>query len=495
MTINDLKGCFIKDIDQKFSGRIIERIIINTNDALSSDNEGFTKLFFCIKGAKYDSHKDIPKLIEAGITDIVVQYIPQDVVIPDNVNIIMSENTRITLALASKIYFGFPDETLTMIGITGTKGKTTISYMIEGALRESGIKCGIIGTNGVIFDGGRYECDNSTPGAYEYYRYLRKMADSGVTHVICEVTSQALKQYRTYGTIFDIAAFTNLSEDHIGKDEHTDFDDYRQCKGLLFQNCRKAVLNKDDDEYRYFSDICRRFAVDMSFFSIKERKADYYCTGIKSKCLYTKFRYNGKRAVVGLPGDFNVQNAMCAISILKELGIKDRYIRKGISAVKVPGRCESVPNPAGVNIIIDYAHTGKSLENILSALKKNCYGKLYCVFGAGGDRSHLRRASMGEAASRYADYSIITSDNPRSEDPASIIDDIIKGIPSDHTNHTVIVDREKAIYEALAMAKKGDTVLLAGKGTQTYQEVCGIKYPFDEREKVSQYYNNLIIQR
>jgi len=495
MMMNDLKECYISELDHRLSDKNIQCIMTNTDEAISAMNNGIRPLYVCIKGTKYDSHNDIPRLIEAGLTDIVAQYIPENTVIPENVNIIMSDNTRITLALASKIYYGSPDESLTMIGITGTKGKTTVSYMIEGVLRESGIKCGIIGTNGVIFDGKSYECDNSTPGAHEYYRYLREMVDSGVTHVVCEVTSQALKQYRTYGTIFDIAAFTNLSEDHIGKDEHADIEEYRQCKGKLFENCRRAVLNMDDTHCGYFSDICRSYAVDMSLFSLIDKNADHYCSRIKPKCFYSKFRYNGKGAVVGLPGYFNVQNAMCAAAILEKLGIKDRFIRKGIANIKVPGRCESVPNPAGINIIIDYAHTGKSLENILSALKKDCRGKLYCVFGAGGDRSHLRRAAMGEAASKYADHLFITSDNPRSEEPMSIIDDIIKGIPSDHTNHTVIIDREKAIYEALAMAKKGDTVLLAGKGTQTYQEVCGIKYPFDEREKVSQYYNNLIIQR
>lgn len=493
MYIKDLTDCMITEVEEKFLDRVVNGISVNTEKAV--ENNDSSTLFVCINGTKHDTHKDIPKLIDNGIKNIVAEYIPDNTEIPEDVNIILSLDTRKTLALASKHYYGSPDEGLTIIGITGTKGKTTVTYMIESVLHRCGINCGIIGTNGIIFNGKTYECENSTPGAYEYYKYLAEMRDEGITHVICEVTSQSLKQHRTFGTVFDIAAFTNLYPDHIGKDEHADFEEYRICKGLLFEHCRKAVINADDSENKYFADKCRSYDVDFSRFSLVDKTAEYYCKSPKTKNTYSKFKCNGKRIIIPLPGNFNIHNAMCAIAILRELNISYDDIIKGISEVKVPGRCEAVPNPAGINIIIDYAHSGESLESILTALKTNKHGKLYCLFGAGGDRSKLRRSGMGQAASEYADYSIITSDNPRWEDPEEIINDILTGIPDKYKSYTVIPDREKAIRYSLSLAKKGDTVLLAGKGAQSYHEICGVKYPFDERKIVSQYYKEMLIQR
>lgn len=490
MIMRDLLECRISELCEQYFHRNIGCISTNTDDAiLQKDN---SPLFICISGTKYDTHKDIERLILSGIKDIVVETLSKDINIPDDVNIIRTSSTRRTLALASKHFCGKPDENLKTIGITGTKGKTTISYMLKSVFDECGINCGLIGTNGIFFNNRIYECENSTPGSTEYYRYLKEMQDSGITHVICEVTSQALKQYRTYGTTFDIAVFTNLYPDHIGKYEHTDFEEYRDCKAMLFESCRKAVINADDSNSKYFLDKCREAGVESVCFSVGNKYSDYFCKPLKNKCTSSIVRYNGKKINIPLPGMFNIQNAICAIAVLKELGISDEQIIKGISGVKVAGRCESVPNPAGINIIIDYAHSKESLENILLTLKQNCRKKLYCVFGAGGDRSKLRRSGMGEAASKYADHIVITSDNPRTENRESIIKDILRGIPSEYKNFTVIPERENAICYALSMAKKGDTVLLAGKGAQNYEEVCGIKYPFDERETVSQYYKNKI---
>ncbi len=493
MIMHDLFDCEIMSFDENFRNRTVGCIVTNTEEAIK--NKDNSPLFICINGTKYDTHKDIEMLILEGIKDIVVEIGHEVPEIADDVNIIYSKNTRKTLALASKCFYKDPGRKLTIIGLTGTKGKTTVSYMLESVLHEAGIKCGIIGTNGIIFNNQIHECENSTPGANEYYRYLKEMSDHGITHVICEVTSQSLKQYRTYGTTFEIAAFTNLYPDHIGKDEHSDFEEYRLYKSTLFESCRKAVLNMDDPNSTFFADKCLLNDIDFVYFSLQNTVAEYYCSSSKTKCISSKFRYSGKVIAIPLPGDFNIQNAMCAISILEELGLKMKHIIKGLAKVKVPGRCESVANPAGINIIIDYAHNKESLENILSTLKKDCRGKLYCVFGAGGDRSKLRRGGMGEAASKFADYSVITSDNPRTEDPDDIIKDILQGIPSDYKNYTVFPERQKAIYHILAKAKKGDTVLLAGKGAQNYEEICGIKYPFDERETVSQYYKNKITRR
>ena len=314
------------------------------------------------------------------------------------------------------------------------------------------------------------------------------MAKAGAEYVICEITSQSLKQSRTYGTEFEIAAFTNLYPDHIGKNEHKDFEEYMVCKGKLFECCKMAVINDDDNNSEYFKKCCLSYTTPFVCFSTNNKSEKYFCRKQKSKHSNTVFYVNNNRFEISLPGDFNIQNALCTIAVATELGIEYSHIKKGLLSAKVYGRCERVESPEGVNIVIDYAHNRESLENILTALKKECKGKLYCVFGAGGDRSKLRRCGMGEAALKYADYSIITNDNPRSENPENIISDILEGMNDCVDRYTVVPKRENAINLALTLAKKGDTVLLAGKGAQNYEEICGVKYPFDERVAVSQYY-------
>lgn len=480
-------------LDTRFSDNTVGSIFTNTDEAIKNGDN--TSLFICIKGSKYDTHNDIEKLISNGIINIIAE---KEIVMPDlseNVNIMYSPNTRKSLAIASRLFFGCPDKKLKIIGITGTKGKTTVSYMIKNAFEVYGINCGLIGTNGIIYGSNRYECNNSTPGAYEYYYHLKKMADSEITHVVVEITSQSLKQYRTFGTVFDIAVFTNLYPDHIGEDEHSDFNEYRLCKSRIFESCRKAVLNMDDENYNYFANVCSETKVQNISFSRFLKSADYKCKFFKMRCVSSEFRLLNNKISVPLPGDFNLTNALCASVVLLESGIPINAVVEGLKNIRIPGRCEYVENPSGVNIIIDYAHSKESLENILKALKRSFKGKLYCVFGSGGDRSTLRRSGMGEAAAKYADFSVITSDNPRSENPKSIIDDILKGIPENFRRYTVIADREQAIFYALSKARKGDTVLLAGKGTQNFQEINGVKYHFDEREVVSRYYMESVIQQ
>ncbi|MBR5308232.1 MAG: UDP-N-acetylmuramoyl-L-alanyl-D-glutamate--2,6-diaminopimelate ligase [Clostridia bacterium] len=445
-----------------------EILHIETNTSRAIEISDGSILFICIKGAKYDTHGDIDLLIQKGIRNFVILQGYNVTPKYKDINIISCEDTRKALALMTRAFCGFPDKRLCTVAVTGTKGKTTVTYMLESILRGADIKCGIIGTNGIIYDGECFSCENSTPGSCEFYLHLSRMAERGITHVVCEVTSQALKQYRTYGTVFDVGAFTNIFPDHIGKDEHESFEEYMQCKGRLFSQCKRAVINADDGFCSYYSDICRKNGVPFELF----------CTSDGADCK------------INLPGEFNKQNAVCARSIARLLGVSEEKIAEGLASVKVSGRCERVENPAGIDIVIDYAHNGESLENILKALKKECKGRLICVFGAGGDRSRLRRSGMGEASSLFADFSIVTSDNPRSENPLDIIMDIVKGMKSEH--YIVIPEREKAICYALDMAKKGDTVLLAGKGAQNYQEICGVKYPFDERIAVSQYYRNKI---
>ena len=438
---------------------------INTDQAQNT-------IFVCVSGAKYDTHNDISKLLKAGTNCIIAQIDKTKKEYQSIPGIILCENSRIALAALSRAFYGFPDKKLKIVGITGTKGKTTTSYMLASICESAGQKCGIIGTNGVSFDGKKYETSNSTPGSLELFAYLCEMAERKIEYVFCEVTSQAQKQYRTYGIEFDLAVFTNLFPDHIGKDEHSNYEEYADCKTKIFENCKYALLNGEDKEYERFSAVC-----------------------VKNKKPYELF-YPSKQAEkisehLKMPGDYNVSNAVCAFFAARHLGFGDDDILKGIENVNVPGRCERVEVGCGVSVIIDYAHSGESLENVLKGLRSTCRGKIICVFGAGGDRSPLRRHGMGSAAVNYADYSVVTNDNPRTEEPSSIIDDILSGMKGFEDKYTVITDRKDAIFYALSIARKGDTVLLAGKGAQNYEEINGVRYPFDEREVVREYYSTM----
>lgn len=462
---------------------------IETNNESAIKRKSENPLFVCICGNRYDTHRDIDKLILAGIKYFVVNKNQQNCNSRCEACFIEVEDTRRALALLARAFFGFPDLELFTVGITGTKGKTTVTYMLRSVFEENPYKCGIIGSNGIIYDGKVIQTENSTPAPLQFYGALRDMADLGVTHVFCEVTSQALKQYRTYGTVFDVGVFTNLFPDHIGADEHESFDEYKNCKGMLFTQCKKAVLNIDCPHYCYFSDICKREGIEYTSYSVLGNDANVVCDGVEIFDDCSRFNVDGKEFFVPLPGEFNISNALCSVAIAKTCGLPVNSVARGLKKVTVYGRCEKVPNPGGVNIIIDYAHSKESLENILRSLKKICKGKLYCVFGAGGNRSKLRRVGMGQAASEYADFSVITSDNPRHESLESIIADIISGMNCINNNYTIVPDRKKAIFTALSMARKGDTVLLAGKGGQKYEEIGDEKKYFDEREVVEEYYS------
>ncbi len=464
---------------------------IETNTQMAMENDGKSQLFVCNCGTRYNTHADIERLMEHGITCFIVDGSEQISCMGESLNIIKVSDTRKALALVARSFYGFPDRELFTVGITGTKGKTTVTYMLRSVFKAAGKKCGIIGTNGIIYDGKSYECENSTPGSLEYYSALRAMVECGVSHVFCEVTSQALKQHRAFGTTFDIAAFTNLFPDHIGGNEHTDFGEYKSCKGQLFSQCKRAVICADSEHSTYFENICKSSGTEYITFSAKQT-ADIVCTDVTADDGGSDFSVFGSKFSIPLPGDFNILNALCTLSIAKLCGLPEEIIAKGLADVSVFGRCERVPSPDGVNIIIDYAHNKESLENILEALKKRCRGKLYCVFGAGGDRSKLRRAGMGQAAARYADFIIVTSDNPRSEDRSAIIADILPGLTEAYGKYIAIPDRREAIYHALGKASEGDTVLLAGKGSQTFEEVMGVKYSFDEREVVKDFYRSRI---
>lgn len=471
----------------------IENIETDSRTALKNKNK--MQLFVCIKGSNHNTHNDIATLISYGISNFVAEYIPENVEIPIGVNVIITANPRKLLAKFAQIYYGFPDGRLTKIAITGTKGKTTVTYMLAKILECAGKKCGIIGTNGIIYDGNRIETSNSTPGSLQFYKSVFEMANCGVEYLICEVTSQGLKHYRTYGTIFDFAIFTNLFSDHICAGEHKDYDEYRAWKGTLFESCKKAIINIDDKESEYFKDICQKNSVPYFTVSANGKSANYKCRIEETGVYGTKFEVNGKKYKITIPGEFNVLNALCAVAGATLNEITYENISMGLLKTTVLGRCERVENDYGINVIIDYAHNKESLENILKTLKKECCGKIIVVFGAGGDRSKLRRYGMGKAAAEFSDFSVITSDNPRTENLNEIISDILRGMDGGKSNYIVVPQRKEAIFYALSVAEKGDTVLLAGKGAQMYEEINGIKYRFDEREIVSDYFNSKVKER
>ncbi len=473
-----------------FSGKIYKNTEITSieNDARKikgTDNKNI--LFICICGCNYDSHSEIEKLAARGVKNFVI--LNGKCVSRKNtgINLLQVNDTRRACAILARAFYGFPDKKLKIIGITGTKGKTTTTYILKSIFDTANKACGVIGTCGIAYRDIRKETKNSTPDSIIFYKTLYEMLKSGVEYVFCEVTSQAMKQDRVYGIIFDLAIFTNLYPDHISKNEHASFEEYKAFKGKLFSVCRQALINIDSEHSGYFIDICKRNSVPVSTFSLKNDKADIFANCINVQSQHSSFEALGESYHTGLIGEYNITNSLCAISVARLFGIDDISIKKGVENAKVFGRCENVNTPNGVSVVIDYAHNKESLENILEALKKICKGKLYCVFGAGGDRSRVRRSSMGEIATKYCDLSFITSDNPRSEKLEDIISDIVENI-TDKNKYIIIPDRKEAIFAALSRAKSGDTVLLAGKGEQLYEEVNGIKYDFDERLVVREFY-------
>lgn len=486
MRLSDLLG--LSGLD--FTGKIKEDTEIEAieNDARRiTEKDSKNILFICNRGCNYDSHQEIDGLIKLGVKNFVVLYGKCNIQKYCGINLVLVNDTRRACAVLSRAFYNFPDKNLKLIGITGTKGKTTTTYILKSIFENANKKCGVIGTCGIVFGDVRTETKNSTPDSIVFYKTLYDMSKSGVEYVFCEVTSQALKQDRVYGTVFDLAIFTNLYPDHISKHEHENFEEYKTFKGKLFTMCKMALINIDSEHSGYFIDICKSNSAPVSTFSQKNSNADIFATSINVQNQYSSFKVLGESYRTGLIGEYNITNSLCAISVAKHFGIDEVSIKRGVEKAKVFGRSESLKTPNGVNVVIDYAHNKESLENILEALKQICKGKLYCVFGAGGDRSKLRRSGMGDVAVKYCDLSIITSDNPRSEKAEDIINDIIENI-SDKSKYVIIPDRKEAIIKALSLAKSGDTVLLAGKGEQLYEEINGVKYDFDERQVVREFY-------
>ena len=448
-------------------------------------------LFIAIKGFDFDGHEYVEEAIKNGATAVMLDISAdlKKVKIPAGITVILTSNTRLALAIVACNFFNHPSRNFKLIGVTGTKGKTTTTYMIKSILEKAGYKVGLIGTiANYIGDTCLGESSRTTPESLELQELFYKMSNAKVDYVVMEVSSQSLKLNRVYGSYFDYAIFTNFYKDHISLKEHSDMDDYFNSKLKLFSMCMKGFINADDFKCTKIKNNSPKCM--FKTYSI-DNNSDYLAKDITitnvSVDFKVKIQTRNERIKVNIPGRYSVYNALAAISLTDSLGVKVEQIKEGLENITVPGRNELVPNNKELAIMIDYAHTAESLTNILQAVKTYTKGRVICVFGCGGDRDRTKRPQMGEVSGRIADYSIVTSDNPRTEDPKQIIDEIEEGIKKTKGKYEIIVDRTEAIKKAIDMMNKKDIVILAGKGHETYQEINGEKRHFDERELVKKF--------
>ncbi len=438
-------------------------------------------LFVCVKGGSFDGHSAAAEMLEKGAAAVVCQH---DLGLGDR-QIIVSDTRRAYGRLCAA-WFGHPEKKLKMIGVTGTNGKTTITNVIKHILTSAGHKTGLVGTIQNEIGDEVIHTDNTTPMAYDFMSLLDRMAREDCEYVVMEVSSFGLVQNRIGPSWFDIAVFTNLTQDHL--DYHKDMEDYFQAKKMLFDICDTAIINIDDSYGRRLMDEadCEKYS-----FSVKQ-SADYYADGIKIKSTGSSFWFcHGDKSYLvrtRIPGLFNVSNLTAVTAVCMRAGIPMEKIICAISGYNgVKGRCEVIPTGRDFTVICDYAHTPDALENILRSVKEYTEGRLICLFGCGGNRDAAKRPKMAKAAAAYADRLIVTSDNPRNEDPELIIKDILAGLENSTVPYDVVTDRREAIYHALKIAEKGDIIVLAGKGHEDYQILAGMEHiHFDEREIVAE---------
>lgn len=440
-------------------------------------------VFVCIEGANFDSHEFAAQAVEKGAGALVVSKEVKGVE-NGSVTVIRVEDTRYALAHISAAYFGHPAEKLSIIGITGTKGKTTTTYLVKSILENAGRKVGLVGTIEVIIGSKHIHAENTTPESYILQEYFAEMVKAGLDTVVMEVSSQALKLHRTQGFTFDYGIFTNLEPDHIGPNEHESFEEYMQCKGLLFKQCRVGIVNCDDVHYRKVLEGCTCEVETFGMGEGADLKAEDMRLVHKPGELGVAFRVSGLmdfEVEVPTPGRFSVYNALAAIAICRHFHVREDDIVRALLSAKVKGRIEMVKVSDQFTLLIDYAHNAMALESLLGTLREYEPHRLVCLFGCGGNRSKLRRYEMGEISGKLADLTIITSDNPRFEEPQAIIDDIKEGMAKTDGKYVEICDRKEAIAYAIAHGEPGDIIVLAGKGHEDYQEIKGVKYPMDER--------------
>ena len=451
-------------------------------DAVAYDSRKVTEgsLFVAITGFASDGNRFIPMALEKGAAVVVTAKKPAQ-----DVPYVLVESDRYALAMIGTNFYGHPAKSMTMIGVTGTNGKTSVTLLLKHVLEKTlGAKVGLIGTMENLVGDEVIPTERTTPESFELQGLFARMRDAGCTHVVMEVSSHALTLDRVGGVHFNVAAFTNLTEDHL--DFHKTMEAYCDAKAELFGRCDSAVINADDP---YAPNMMAKASCPVTTYSLKEgvlqaENLQLHAEGISFDAVMN----NETTAVsLGIPGKFTVYNALAVLGIADALNIKMSDAAAALATAKgVKGRIEVVPTPSTpYSVLIDYAHTPDGLENVLTAVKGFCKGRVIAVFGCGGDRDPIKRPIMGRIGVTESDFAIITSDNPRTEDPMAIIEDILKGVSEEMGDYIVVPERRNAIRYAMDIAKKDDIIILAGKGHETYQEICGVKYHLDEREEVA----------
>lgn len=442
-------------------------------------------VFVCISGTVRDAHDFIPDVVGKGAAAVIVE---KDVTVPEGVTVIKVADSRLALACMSAAYFDYPSKKLKTIGITGTKGKTTTTYMVKSILESAGIKTGLIGTIETIIGDEHIPSANTTPESYVVQEYFHRMVEAGMDAVVMEVSSQALMLHRVAGFVFDIGVFTNLEPDHIGENEHKDFADYMHCKSLLFRQCRLGIFNGDSEHLQGILDGHTCEVQTFGYQKENDLRAEHVELKKEHGALGVRYHVSGLmdfNVEVNVPGSFSVYNSLTAIAICNHFGVSVDKIKEALLHVSVKGRIEIVPVTRRYTLMIDYAHNAMSLESLLTTLKEYEPGRLVCLFGCGGNRARSRRYEMGEVSSKLADLTVVTSDNPRNEEPMAIIEDILVGVHKADGKYVTIPDRKEAIAYCMKNAQDGDIIVLAGKGHEDYQEIKGVKHHMDERELIA----------
>lgn len=441
-------------------------------------------LFVAIRGFATDGHQYIGKALEQGAVAIVCEEAPV------GVPAVVVENARQALAEIAANRFGHPADSMVMLGVTGTNGKTTTTYLVKHMLEDAGHKVGLIGTNQNLIGDEVIETERTTPESYELHALFARMRDAGCTHVIMEVSSHSLVLDRVYGIPFAVGAFTNLTQDHL--DFHKTMEEYRKAKAMLFAISEKGVINLDDDAAQaMLADAkcpCLTFSCEKDAADLTAKNIRLHADGVE---FVATTKGELARVKLPIPGHFSVENALAALGMVLQSGIPLADAAHSLAtATGVKGRVEVVPTDTDYTVLIDYAHTPDGVENVLRAVRGFAKGRVIALFGCGGDRDRTKRPKMGKIAADLADFCVVTSDNPRTEDPKAIIDDILEGMQGTKTPMEVIVDRPEAIHWALAHAKKDDVIVLMGKGHETYQEINHVKHHMDEREIVASFFDN-----
>ena len=458
-------------------------------------------LFVAIKGFNSDGHEYIRAAADKGASAVLIDSTrdkdryPQDLILESSgtdMAILETRDTRKALGIVSGEVYGHPERSLDIAGITGTKGKTTITFMLRSILECAKIPSGLVGTVKNIAAGKDIKSEHTTPESSDLYKMMKDMVDAGDKALVMEVSSQGLKFDRVFGVRYKAAAFTNLYEDHIAPDEHPDMEDYLASKLKIFDDCEVGIINGDSsyaaDASEYAQGKC-----DILFYGtdgnvdIKASDIRHFSEGYASGSIFelTSPWYKGE-VKIGLPGKFNVSNALCAIACAGVMGVPFEAVKEGLAKAFVPGRMQPVANDLGISVIVDYAHNAAALENVLLTVREYTDKGIICVFGCGGNRSRTRRFEMGEVSGKLADITVITSDNPRKEDPLAIIEDIVTGIKPTGGTFETEPDRALAIKHAMNIAKEGDVVVIAGKGHEDYQIFADRTIHFDDCEAAKQ---------